>query len=134
MSDLVVNLLTPEGAVFGDKVSMALVPGTKGEMGILPDHIPLIFKLEPGIVTIYDGSKVVEKKFVFGGFGRVCGGELNIMADRVGEVDELKVDDARKELTQLEQDILKIEDKAQYKETENRANICRKIIEVAGKG
>ena len=34
----------------------------------------------------------------------------------------------------LEQDILKIEDKAQYKETEIRANICRKIIEVSGKG
>lgn len=94
MSDttLELQILTPSGAVDGaDGVSTTGVylPGVQGEIGILPQHIPFLTPLRPGVVRFsVDGQ---ERRFaVGGGFVEVSSGNVTVLSDRVVGVDEVE--------------------------------------------
>lgn len=42
------QIVTPEGQVFSDKVDLVVVPGSEGELGVLSAHAPLVTTLNPG--------------------------------------------------------------------------------------
>ncbi|NNE92215.1 MAG: ATP synthase F1 subunit epsilon [Verrucomicrobiales bacterium] len=42
------EIVTPEAKTFSDDVDTVVVPGSEGEMGILPSHAPLVSALKPG--------------------------------------------------------------------------------------
>ena len=44
-------------------VSQVNVPSTTGEFGILPDHVPVIAALKPGVVTVTDKDGKETKYF-----------------------------------------------------------------------
>ena len=50
------EIISPEKIILSEKVNSVTMPSFEGEMTILPDHIPLITFLRPGIVRI-EGSK-----------------------------------------------------------------------------
>ena len=43
------------------------VPSTSGDFGILPNHVPVIASLKPGVVSVFDASADTGKKY-FGTF------------------------------------------------------------------
>jgi len=43
-----VEVVTPDGAVYNDRVAMVVLPGVEGELGILPRHQPLVTLLAIG--------------------------------------------------------------------------------------
>lgn len=47
---------------------MVVIPGLEGDIGVLPDHAPLLTLLRPGVVSIYEGEQVLLKLFIDGGF------------------------------------------------------------------
>ena len=53
------EIISPEKIILSEKVNSVTMPSFEGEMTILPDHIPLITFLRPGIVRI-EGSKESE--------------------------------------------------------------------------
>ncbi len=58
MSSLNLSVLTPKGKVFEDTVSYAMVPSTKGPLGIMPGHTTLIAPLaSEGILKIIKTNK-----------------------------------------------------------------------------
>lgn len=93
MSDktLELQILTPTGAVAGaDGVptSGVYLPGIQGEIGILPEHIPFLTPLRPGVVRF--SSEGQERSFaVGGGFVEVSGGTVTVLSDRVMGVEDL---------------------------------------------
>lgn len=48
MATLKLEIVTPEGRAYCDEVDMVVLPGSEGEMGILPQHVPLMTQLVPG--------------------------------------------------------------------------------------
>jgi len=50
MAELDCEILTPEGRVFEGRVEMLVVPGSEGELGVLPRHAPIIARLKVGEV------------------------------------------------------------------------------------
>ena len=40
-----------------DDVDAVEIPGTEGDMGILPGHAPVLSTLRPGVVTVTRGGK-----------------------------------------------------------------------------
>ena len=50
MAELDCEILTPEGRVFEGRVEMVVVPGSEGELGVLPRHAPIIARLKVGEV------------------------------------------------------------------------------------
>jgi F-type H+-transporting ATPase subunit epsilon len=50
VAELDCEILTPEGRVFEGRVEMVVVPGSEGELGVLPRHAPIIARLKVGEV------------------------------------------------------------------------------------
>ncbi len=71
MAALQFSLVSPEKVLFDQPVSMVVVPGSEGDIGVLPGHAPLLTLLRPGVVTVFEEGKRALKIFVNGGFSEV---------------------------------------------------------------
>jgi F-type H+-transporting ATPase subunit epsilon len=61
------TVVSPERPLFDGDVESVVVPGSEGELGILPRHAPLIGALGPGVVRLH-GKNGVERFGIRGGF------------------------------------------------------------------
>jgi F-type H+-transporting ATPase subunit epsilon len=75
------EFISPERVLFSGDVDQVDLPGAEGDMGILPNHAPLVTVLRPGIVTIFRDGKH-EPVVVIGGFAEVGPAGLTVLADR----------------------------------------------------
>src|SRR3989338_1895890 len=71
MTKIPFTLVSPEKVIFDQEVTMVVIPGLDGDIGILPQHAPLLTLLRPGVITVYEGSKILVRIFVDGGFAEV---------------------------------------------------------------
>lgn len=65
------TLVSPEKILLEKEVSMVVIPGLKGDIGVLPNHAPLLTLLRPGVVRVYEGAEIVMRIFVNGGFSEI---------------------------------------------------------------
>lgn len=92
------DVVTVERSVFSDQVDSITVPGTEGELGVLPHHAPLLTALSYGEVRIRQGSQETDLA-VGGGFLEVRPDKVVILADmaeRAEEIDIARAEAARK--------------------------------------
>ena len=82
------ELVSPSKLLFSGDVDSVVLPGTEGEMTILPQHAPLLTSLKPGIVVVTD-AKGPQKIFVRGGFAEVNPQGLTVLAERAIPTTEL---------------------------------------------
>ncbi len=79
------QIVTPEGKVFSDKVDLVVVPGAEGELGLLSLHAPLVTTLKPGELRYTkDGQEHV---FAVGS------GLLEVTQDSVAVLSDLAVNE-----------------------------------------
>jgi len=97
MADLNLEIVTPEKKVFDETVDSVTVPTATGEVGILPNHAPLISALKSGILA-YSHKGATEKLVVSGGFIEVSSNKVSILTDVAERADEIDVEAARAEL------------------------------------
>jgi F-type H+-transporting ATPase subunit epsilon len=94
---LKLEIVTPEARTFSDDVEMVTLPGIEGEMGIYPNHVPLMTQLTPGeIVVRKDGQDIYLA--VGEGFVEITGDRVAILTDmaiRADDIDEAKAEEAR---------------------------------------
>ncbi len=57
---LKLEIVTPEARIFSDDVDTVVLPGFEGEMGVLPQHAPLVTTLNPGELRYTKEGKVTE--------------------------------------------------------------------------
>jgi F-type H+-transporting ATPase subunit epsilon len=81
MAVLHFEFVSPESVLFSGDVDQVDLPGTEGDMGILPGHAPLVTTLRPGIVTIFRDGRI-EPVVVIGGFAEVSPAGLTVLADK----------------------------------------------------
>ena len=46
------EIVTPEGTVYSEDVEMVTLPGVEGQMGVLPQHVPLMTQMVPGEMIV----------------------------------------------------------------------------------
>lgn len=93
------EIVTPERLVFQQEVLQITVPTQVGEITILPEHIPLVSILKPGVLEIKTLNQEMEIISISGGFIEVLRDKVVILADtaeRAHELDESRIDSARK--------------------------------------
>lgn len=100
MATLALDIVTIERKVWEDDgLDMIVLPGTEGELGILPRHTPLLTALAPGVILIRKGN--TEELFaVSGGFADVRPDKVIILAEAAEHSEELdaeRAEQARKE-------------------------------------
>jgi len=78
---LLLEVVTPEGIVYSDKVNMVIAPGSEGKLGVLPNHIPLVTKLKKGLLR----AKKKDEKDQFGDETQleILGGFMEVRPDKV---------------------------------------------------
>lgn len=81
---LKLEIVTPEGKTCSEDVEMVTLPGVEGEMGIYPEHVPLVTQLVPGEILYLQAGE--EHALAVGP------GFVEITADRVAVLTELAVD------------------------------------------
>ena len=52
MEKLFLEIVTPEGRVFSGEVKSVQLPGSEGELGVLPRHAALVTLLRSGVIEI----------------------------------------------------------------------------------
>ena len=92
---LQVTIVSAEHAIFSGEAEMVVAPGETGELGILPQHAPLLTRIKPGTVKVKLVSQVEEEViYVSGGILEVQPKAVTILADtsiRAHDLDEAKV-------------------------------------------
>jgi F-type H+-transporting ATPase subunit epsilon len=59
---LQVSIVTPRAVAWKGEADSVQAPGELGEFGVLPQHIPFLSTLRPGLVTVYRGGAVTRYK------------------------------------------------------------------------
>jgi F-type H+-transporting ATPase subunit epsilon len=95
---LSVQIVTPERVVFSEEnVDSITIPGSEGELTVLPSHAPLIAMLQPGALTLRRGGEETDIA-LSGGFFEVRENRVIILADtaeRSDELDQARAEEAR---------------------------------------
>jgi len=87
------EIVTPEASIYADEVDSVILPAHEGEMGVLPNHAPLVTLLSAGELRITKGNKT-QVLAVGEGLVEVTGTSTRILTDAaVGEeaIDETAV-------------------------------------------
>ena len=108
------EIISPEKIILSEKVNSVTIPSFEGEMTILPDHIPLITFLRPGIVRI-EGSKESEY-FVEEGTVEFSNNTLIILSSTIIPLDNVKGENLSKMIEESKALLAKenLSDKAKY--------------------
>jgi F-type H+-transporting ATPase subunit epsilon len=96
MATLHLEIVTPEARTFSGEAQMVMVPGVEGDLGILPDHMPLMTQVNPGElrITTVDGDQYLA---IGSGFLEVLPDRVSIMTDMAvpeAEIDEKAAEEA----------------------------------------
>ncbi len=114
---LQLEVVTPERAVLAEEVDEVVLPGSDGELGVLPGHIPLLTKLDIGEMVVRDGEEQ-RSFFVVRGFAEILGDQVRVLAEECEGVDEIDVEQARAELREAEREVQRLEEERDADEEE----------------
>jgi F-type H+-transporting ATPase subunit epsilon len=96
-STLKLEIVTPEAKTYSEDVEMVTLPAVEGEIGVLPQQVPLMTQIVPGeIIVRKDGHDYFLD--VGEGFVEITAVRVAIMTDmaiRAENVDEAKAEEAR---------------------------------------
>jgi F-type H+-transporting ATPase subunit epsilon len=95
---LKLEIVTPEAKTYSEDVDMVTLPGVEGEMGIYPQHVPILTQINAGEVIVRkDGRDYFLA--VGEGFVEITGERVAILTDmaiRAENIDEVKAEEARR--------------------------------------
>ena len=98
MSTIQVHIVSAEAEIFSGEVNAVFASTETGEVGILPQHTPLLARLKPGNVRIQREGQEESIFFVSGGILEVQPHVVTILADtalRGEDLDESKAQQAK---------------------------------------
>jgi F-type H+-transporting ATPase subunit epsilon len=89
MATLKLEIVTPAASIFKGDVESVLLPGAEGDMGILPQHEPLVTELNAGELHILQQGKTIVLA-IGEGFAEITGDHVSVLTD--GAVNEKDID------------------------------------------
>ena len=92
--ELQLEVITPERRIVSEEVDAVTVPGTGGELGILPGHTSLISHLQTGVLSYTQGG-ITYRLHVSGGFIEVNADRVSVLADVAERPEEIDAARAR---------------------------------------
>lgn len=90
------EIVTPEQKTYADDVDSVVIPGVEGELGVLPQHVPLMTQLLPGELRVMKGGE--ELRLAVGeGFVEITADKVAVLTDmavKESDIDESAAEDA----------------------------------------
>lgn len=76
------DLVSPERQLVSVPVREVRLPGTDGDMTVMPGHAPVIVNLRPGVVAVVDEAGTETDYAVTGGFAEINNDSVSLLAER----------------------------------------------------
>jgi F-type H+-transporting ATPase subunit epsilon len=93
---LKLEIVTPEKTAYSEDVEMVTLPGSEGELGVYPNHVPLLTTIHPGELRVLKGGR--ETFLAIGeGFVEITGTTVSVLTDMaldVTAIDEAAAEEA----------------------------------------
>ena len=94
-NQLSLEVVTPYRTVLIEDVESVTLPGIEGELGILPEHIPLLTTLDTGIMSYKNSSGNTQAIAVHWGYAQVEGNSVRVLAELAETADEIDIERAK---------------------------------------
>lgn len=111
------EIVTPEDKVYSEEVDMVTLPGQEGQMGVFPQHVPLMTQVSAGEIVARKGAE--EQYLAVGeGFVQIMPDKVSVLTDMAiteENIDETKAEEARKRAEDRLQEKLSDEEMATVK-------------------
>jgi F-type H+-transporting ATPase subunit epsilon len=126
------EVVTPKGKLLEAEVSEVTAPGSSGQFGVLPGHVPLLSGLRPGVLSYKGagGGAIAVGK----GFAEVDRDRVIVLVDQGEKVDQIDVAAAHKELAAAQQELAALpgDDLGARATAEERRDWAQARIDAAG--
>lgn len=134
MSTFLLEIVTPERKVYAEQVNMVSVKGVEGELGILPNHIPLVTPLKIASITVKKQGSKDEIIAVNGGFMEVRKDKVVILAESAELPEQIDIDRAKAAKERAEKRLAETkQDNVDFKRAEAALQRALNRISVSGK-
>jgi F-type H+-transporting ATPase subunit epsilon len=94
MATLRLEIVTPESTTYSEDVEMVVLPGSEGELGVYPKHVPLLTTVKPGELRIFKDGRATSLA-IGEGFVEITGEAVSVLTDMALESE--KIDEAAAE-------------------------------------
>lgn len=131
------EVLTPEGEVFNDEVTMVSTKTAVGSIGILAKHQPLLAMLDPAELRLHKGDDGEVVSMVQGeGYLQVQpDSTVLVLVDEVFEREQLDESEIRSQLERAQQELDSAdEDSAEHQDAKRRVRRYQAFLKVAQGG
>jgi F-type H+-transporting ATPase subunit epsilon len=94
---LKLEIVTPDAVAYSEQVEMVTLPAVEGEMGVYPQHVPILTQIVPGEIIVRKNGRDFFLA-VGEGFVEITGERVAILSDmaiRAENIDEAKAEEAR---------------------------------------
>jgi F-type H+-transporting ATPase subunit epsilon len=88
MATLKLEITTPEKKAYSEDVDFVVLPGSEGELGVYPKHIPLLTTLQPGELRVLKDGKEIFLA-VGEGFVEIRGDSVSVLTDMALEAEQI---------------------------------------------
>ncbi len=88
MATLKLEIVTPEATAYSEDVEMVTLPGVEGELGVYPNHVPLLTTLNPGELRVLKGGQEISLA-IGEGFVEITGTSVSVLTDMAIDVSSI---------------------------------------------
>ena len=90
MATLRLEIVTPEEKIYSEDVDMVTLPGSEGELGVYPKHVPLLTALVAGELRVLKGGR--ESSMAIGeGFVEIRADSVSVLTDMALESEKIDI-------------------------------------------
>jgi F-type H+-transporting ATPase subunit epsilon len=90
MATLRLEIVTPEATAYSEDVDFVTLPGTEGEFGVYPRHVPLLTAIKPGELRVLKNGQ--ETFLAVGeGFAEITADAVSVLTDMALESEQIDV-------------------------------------------
>jgi F-type H+-transporting ATPase subunit epsilon len=120
-NQLNLEVVTPHRTVLVEDVDSVTLPGIEGELGILPEHIPLLTTLDTGIVS-YSSSGKTQAIAVHWGYAQVEGNSVSVLAELAETAAEIDLERAKDAENKAKETLVSGDPATDWRAEERRQN------------
>ncbi|GBE01968.1 ATP synthase epsilon chain [bacterium BMS3Bbin06] len=123
---LMLEIVSPHGAVLKEEVDEVIAPGSEGEFGVLPGHISFVTTLKVGVL-VYKQGGAARYVFVNSGYSEVSGDTVLVLADSAERAEAIDVERAKEAMKRAEE---RLQKKEEFDYARARASLERALTRI----
>merc|ERR1712184_53225 len=130
MSEMAFTFAAPN-AIHYESVSVKQVdvPSFSGNFGILPNHVPALAVLSPGVVTVFEDDGAAKKFFVSSGSVTINeDASVQILAEEAHNIDAIDVSEAKAALAEAQTAVGAAADDVAKAEAQIAVEVAEEIV------